>query len=189
MPDIPSVRGMLKRVKHIVEVTYRQIDVRYFAQRMRAEYREDITGANSRVVRGKALWDQFEAAVDACLADPSDMDDRRLTEVANEIAVAVALLEDKSLKGRKIEYEPDILPDGRRIDLVVDRGKDNLYMEVKTVRPKAVELVRGVAKISSLEATASREGGLPCNARGHGWHDPRQRIRLAGPLSRIFEGI
>ena len=82
VPDIPSVRGMLKRVKHVVEVTYRQIDIRHFAERMRAEYQEEITSANCRVVRGKALWDQFEAAVDACLADPSDMDDRQLTEVA-----------------------------------------------------------------------------------------------------------
>ncbi len=67
------------------------------------------------------------------------MDDRRLTEVANEIAVAAELLEDKNLKDCKLEYEPDILSDGRKIDFVVDRGKDNLYVEVKTVRPKTVD--------------------------------------------------
>lgn len=31
-----------------------------------------------------------------------------------------------------IMYEPDLLPDGRKIDFVIDRGNDNLYIEVKT---------------------------------------------------------
>ena len=34
-----------------------------------------------------------------------------------------------------ITYEPE-LSDGRRIDFVIDRGRDNLYIEVKTVRPR-----------------------------------------------------
>jgi hypothetical protein len=41
---------------------------------------------------------------------------------------------DKGLKG-KITYEPDLLPDGRKIDFVADRGRDNAYIEVKTVHP------------------------------------------------------
>jgi DNA-binding sugar fermentation-stimulating protein len=49
------------------------------------------------------------------------------------------LLEEKALNGCKIEYEPDVLPNGRKIDFVIDRGKDNLYVEVKTVRPKIVD--------------------------------------------------
>ncbi len=41
---------------------------------------------------------------------------------------------DPTLTGL-IEYEPDLLPSGRRIDFVADRGKDHVYIEVKTVRP------------------------------------------------------
>jgi hypothetical protein len=52
----------------------------------------------------------------------------------NEFAVAKVLAEDKSLKGT-ITYEPDLLPDGRKIDFVADRGQDNAYIEVKTVHP------------------------------------------------------
>jgi hypothetical protein len=76
--------------------------------------------------------------VKACLDDP-EQDDRRLTECVNEIAVGAALSEDKALKDKRIEYEPDFLPDGRKIDFVVDRGEDNLYVEVKTVRPKRAD--------------------------------------------------
>jgi ribosomal protein L30/L7E len=84
--DTPPARGMLDRVKHIVDIIYRQIDIRHFVEQVRTEYRDAIIGADSRVVRGKQLWDQFEAAGETCLADP-DMDDRRLTEIVNEIAV------------------------------------------------------------------------------------------------------
>jgi hypothetical protein len=50
------------------------------------------------------------------------------------LAVAKLLLGDPTIKGT-ITYEPDFLPDGRKIDFVVDRGADNLYVEVKTVSP------------------------------------------------------
>jgi hypothetical protein len=32
----------------------------------RATYRDVVTGKDSRIQRGKVLWDQFEAAADAC---------------------------------------------------------------------------------------------------------------------------
>jgi ribosomal protein L30/L7E len=39
-----------------------------------------------------------------------------------------------------VTYEPDLLPDGGKIDFVVDRGADNLYIELKTVRPHTAAL-------------------------------------------------
>lgn len=81
------------------------------------------------------LWAQFEEPADLCCADPKG-DDRRITERVNEMAVAKVLLDDKTVTG-KITYEPDLLPNGQRIDFVVDRGHDNLYVEVKTVHPQA----------------------------------------------------
>ena len=52
--------------------------------------------------------------------------------------MANVLLDDKTITG-PITYEPDFLPDGRKIDFVVDRGDDNLYVEVKTVRPRTAD--------------------------------------------------
>jgi ribosomal protein L30 len=138
VPDTPTIRGMIGRVSHIVEIIYFQIDIRHFAQEVRAEYQHVIVGPTSRITRGEVLWDRFEDAGKRCLADP-DRDDRELTECVNEIAVAALLATDKALVGRRIEYEPPLLPDGRRIDFVVDRGADNLYIEVKTVRPKTAD--------------------------------------------------
>jgi hypothetical protein len=56
----------------------------------------------------------------------------------NELAVAKVLLDDETTTG-PITYEPDFLPDGRKIDFVIDRGVDNLYVEVKTVRPRTAD--------------------------------------------------
>lgn len=165
VPDTSQTRGALTRVKHLVEVIFIQIDIAWLAKLVRDEYREMITGAGSRVVRGQVLWDQFEAAVISCLADPR-RDDRQLTEKINEIAVAAVLLTDKALAGRQIQYEPNILPDGRRIDFVVDRGADNLYVEVKTVRPRSDDseaawndfLRRREYHPKSVEYLVTREG-------------------------------
>ena len=136
VPETPQIIGMLKRVRHLIEVIFIQIDLAWLAKQVRDAYRDVIAGPDSRVVNGLRLWDQFEAAVTACLADPK-RDDRLITEKINEVAVAAVLLSDKALEGRKIQYEPEILPDGRKIDFVVDRGNDNLYVEVKTVRPRS----------------------------------------------------
>jgi hypothetical protein len=101
---------------------------------VRAEYHELIT---KRILRGDVLWAQLEEAVSSCRADPNG-DDRQITEKVNELAVAKVLLDDRSITG-PITYEPDFLPDGRKIDFVVDRGNDNLYVEVKTVRPRTAD--------------------------------------------------
>jgi hypothetical protein len=99
--------------------------------------RELSTGAKSGSARGEVLWAQFEAAVEACRAAPKG-NDRQITEKVNEMPVAKVLLVDQGITW-PITYEPNLLPDGRKIDFVVDRGADNLYIEVKTVRPNTAD--------------------------------------------------
>ena len=139
VPDTPSSRGMIAKVMHLVRVhEWRHVsEIEYFAEQVRAVYRDLLVGPSSRIVRGGVLWNQFKTAVAACLADPKQ-DDRQITERVNEMAVAKVLAEDPHLTGT-IEYEPALLSDGRRIDFVVDRGEDNLYVEVKTVRPRTAD--------------------------------------------------
>jgi hypothetical protein len=83
----------------------------------------------TRVVRGDVLLAQFEESVESCRADPKG-DDRRITEKVNELAVAKVLLDDKTITG-SITYEPNFLSDSRKIDFVVDRGADNLYIAAR----------------------------------------------------------
>jgi ribosomal protein L30 len=134
LPDNPATRGMIAKVAHMVRIIHERTELDCFVEAVRAEYYEPIT---PRIVRGHALWAQFEEAVTACRADPKG-DDKAITEKVNELAVAKVLLDDKSITG-PITYEPHFLPDGRKIDFVVDRGKDHLYVEVKTVRPRSAD--------------------------------------------------
>jgi DNA-binding sugar fermentation-stimulating protein len=64
--------------------------------------------------------------------------------------VAKVLVVDPHLKGMQIEYEPALLPDDRRIDFVVDRGSDNLYVEVKTVHPRTADTEQAWQKFGDL---------------------------------------
>lgn len=148
MPSTLETQGMLLKVQHLVRVIYVDIDYGSLAEEVRTEYRDTIIGPNSRITRGKVLWDAFEAALKRCLADP-DTDDRELTERINEIAVAAELANDKALKGA-FEYER-ALPGGGRIDFIADRGSDNLYVEVKTVRPQAEDTDEAWAKFLHLK--------------------------------------
>ena len=99
----------------------------------RSTYKDVVAGKDSRIMRGKVLWDLFESAVEACRLDGKTAE-RQLAERINELAVAKILAEDTGLR-KSIAYEPDLLPDGRKIDFVADRGRDNAYIEVKTVHP------------------------------------------------------
>ena len=78
------------------------------------------------------------------------------------MAVAKVLLEDEAITW-PITYEPDLLPDGRKIDFVVDRGADNLYIEVKTVRPRTVDTEEAwqkfIARRQRRRPFAGRETG------------------------------
>ena len=134
LPDTPQTRGMIAKVAHLVRIIGQETELDCFVRAVRAEYHELIT---TRIGRGEVLWAQFEAAVEACRADPKG-DDRQITEKVNEMAVAKVLLDDQAITW-PITYEPDLLPDGRKIDFVVDRGADNLYIEVKTVRPRTAD--------------------------------------------------
>lgn len=135
LPDTPATRGQLVKVKHLTRVLYATCDLDAFVEEATAEYRDILVDAGSRIIRGSVLWRQFESVVEIYHASHGK-DDSRLVEVVNEMAMAKILANDPALPNARIEYEPDILPDGRRIDFVVDRGKDNLYVEVKTVRPQ-----------------------------------------------------
>jgi ribosomal protein L30 len=134
LPDTPEIRGMVAKVGHLVRVLYATSELDAFVTQVTTEYRDILIGQGSRVVRGDVLWNQFEAAV-ADHHTSLGKADRRLIEVVNELAVAKVLVDDPALKVARIEYEPDLLPNNRKIDFVIDRGRDNLYVEVKTVRP------------------------------------------------------
>ena len=135
LPDTPEIRGMINKVSHLVRIIYTSMELDIFVEEVVTEYRDILTGDGSRVVRGAELWKRFKPAVDECHAGYG-RNDGHLIECVNEMAVAKALVEDAALASARIEYEPNLLADGRKIDFVVDRGKDYLYVEVKTVRPK-----------------------------------------------------
>jgi hypothetical protein len=103
----------------------------------RTTYKDVVAGKDSRIQRGKVLWDQFESAAEACAKGTKD-NERQLGERINELAVAKVLAEDKYLLG-PITYEPSLLPSKRKIDFVADRLRDNLYVEVKTVQPETAD--------------------------------------------------
>jgi ribosomal protein L30 len=134
LPDTLQTRGMIAKVAHLVRVLYLPTELDHFIEAVRAAYHEPIT---TRILLGDVLWAQFEEAVASCRADPK-RDERQITAKVNELAVAKVLLDDETTTG-PISYEPDFLPDGRKIDFVIDRGNDNLYVEVKTVRPRTAD--------------------------------------------------
>jgi hypothetical protein len=103
----------------------------------RSTYKDVVASDHSRITRGKVLWDLFESAADACRLNAKS-GERQLAERINELAVAKILAEDKGLRS-SICYEPDLLPDGRKIDFVADRGRDNVYIEVKTIHPDTAD--------------------------------------------------
>ena len=110
--DTPEIRGMIAKVRHLVRV----MDLLEAA--VRATYEVAVTAG---IVRGNVLWSQFEDTVAACSANPKG-DDRAITERINELAVAKLFIDDPTVTG-PITYEPE-LSDGRRIDFVIDRGRD-----------------------------------------------------------------
>lgn len=136
LPDTPEIRGMIAQVDHLVRVLDRrfEFDIDAFVRAVREEYHVPIT---TKIVNGDVLWHQFEDAVAAYRVD-SNRDERGVTERVNELAVAAILIDDPTISW-PITYEPDLLPDGRRIDFVIDRGQDNLYVEVKTVHPNTAD--------------------------------------------------
>lgn len=106
-----------------------------FSEEVRQNYWEPIAGAASRLERGGVLWSQFETAISACSANGEY---RQLAEKVNELAVAKILLDDAHLT-HAVQYEPNFLPSGRKIDFVAVRANDQIYVEVKTVHPKLVD--------------------------------------------------
>ena len=191
LPDTPETRGMIAKVAHLVRIIGQETELDCFVRLVRAEYHELIT---TRIHRGEVLWAQFEAAVEACRADPKS-DDRQITEKVNEMAVAKVLLVDQAMPW-PITYEPNLLPDGRKIDFVVDRGADNLYVEVKTVRPRATDtdaawerfLARRRRHPENVQVILEKDWGAPstatCSRRAHIFSTTRWILRSASRRPR-----
>jgi hypothetical protein len=102
---------------------------------VRALYKPIVAGETSRLGGGRKLWAQFENAADSC-RDGNRAAILALIERLNELAVAMLILNNQELEG-ELHYEPDIIPDGRRIDFVVFGASENTYIEVKTISPQA----------------------------------------------------
>jgi hypothetical protein len=108
-------------------------EARAFINEVTATYEVLLCAADSRIQRGAQLWGQFREVVAAC-AD-NDGQASAVVEKVNELAVARELALDPTLSGPRV-YEPDILPSGRKIDFVAERGRDDLYVEVKSIKPQ-----------------------------------------------------
>ena len=113
-------------------------DLSRFADKVRQIYQGPVAGQGSRLERGQVLWAQLEQILVETRASGDDLYSRTLAEKINELVVAKVLLDDRHIAG-PIQYEPDILPSGRKIDFVANRKADRLYVEVKSVHPRAVD--------------------------------------------------
>ncbi len=97
-----------------------------------ALYEPVINDAGSRLHGGSRLWAQFKSAAAAAKTGDARAI-ASLVERVNELVVGKLILDD-SVEGER-HYGPDLLPDGRRIDFVVMKPDENIYIEVKTVHP------------------------------------------------------
>jgi large subunit ribosomal protein L30 len=162
LPDTLQTRGMIAKVAHLVRVLYVPTELDYFIEVVRAEYHQPIT---TRILRGDLLWAQFGEAVASCRSDPKG-DDRQITEKVNELAVAKVLLDDATITG-PITYEPDFLPDGRKIDFAwhqsnledfadfyltgIHRGDDAFALvEQHAIREKEIKFLRNIDHFAYL---------------------------------------
>ncbi|MEE9454449.1 MAG: hypothetical protein V3V13_08730 [Paracoccaceae bacterium] len=112
-------------------------------------YEPIVIGKDQRIQNGCKLWRQFQTAVTKCAEGVANCG-RQLQEKINELATAKILSEDRTLSG-VICYEPDFLPSGRKIDFVVELDSDNLYVEVKTVKPEAQDCEKTWERYQSSE--------------------------------------
>lgn len=96
-------------------------------------YEPVLLGSDSQIVHGERLWGQFQDAVSAARSGQAGAD-RQVRERINELSTAKFLADDPTVAGT-IAYEPDILPSERKIDFVVERSKDRMHVEVKSVYP------------------------------------------------------
>jgi hypothetical protein len=146
---------------------------------VRALYKPIVARETSRLRGGRKLWAQFENAADSC-RDGNLAAIHALIERVNELAVARLILNNQALEG-ELHYEPDIIPDGRRIDFVVFGASENTYIEVKTISPRADDsdsnwqkhVARSKRHPENVHYTVSKEWlgaqiyGNSFSARGH----------------------
>jgi hypothetical protein len=95
---------MAAKVRHLVRVVRLATELDRLCDAVRALYRDSKT---TRIVRG-----------DACRADPHG-NEWHVSQRINELAIAKMHIDDPTIAG------PELLPDGRRIDFVVDRGLES----------------------------------------------------------------
>lgn len=124
-------------------------DIELLIEDSKALYEPIVIGENQRIRNGHELWRQFQIAVDMCAVGTANCE-RQLQEKINELATAKMLSEDPTLSGA-IFYEPDLSPSRRKIDFVVERDFDNLYVEVKTVKPEALDSEKAWARYQELK--------------------------------------
>lgn len=110
-----------------------------------AVYKPLVTGETSQLLGGTKLWAQFKSAAASACRDGNSNAVSALIERVNELAVARLILNDPALEGA-LYYEPDILPNDRRIDFVIIGAMENTYIEVKTVNPRADDSERNWQK-------------------------------------------
>lgn len=100
-------------------------------------YEPLCSGPNARLIGGQKLWRQFCQAADSWRIHRS-MHGDGVVERVNELAVAKLLLDDASIAAEGIRYEPELVSCESKIDFVAsDLAGNRLYIEVKTVHPRA----------------------------------------------------
>ena len=185
--DTPAIRGMIAKVSHLVRIVHTATELDFFIEAVRAEYHQVVAGPASRIARGGALWQRFEATVATCRADPN-ANEAPVMECVNELAIAKLLAEDPTIAGA-ITYEPDFLPGGRKIDFVVDRGEDNIYVEVKTVRPRTADTDEAWEKFQKRKQFHPQERPLHRRPGVDGRSNLRKHLRGTFALPSVRAGI
>jgi broad specificity phosphatase PhoE len=99
----------------------------------------DILASDARFPEAKSLLARFDRAADWWAKRHSKDDVKALTETANELAAAAAIL-DKLDESQTLAYEPPLKRTKKTIDfLVMNSGRPHMWIDVKTVAPEWVE--------------------------------------------------
>jgi len=99
----------------------------------------DILGSDTRFPEAKFLLASFDRAAALWAKRHTKDDVKELTEIANELAAAAALL-GKLDESQSLAYEPPLRRTKKTIDfLVMNSGKPHMWIDVKTVAPEWVE--------------------------------------------------
>ncbi len=102
-------------------------------------YDRTVFNNDRRIINADKLHRHLQSAIEVCRKN-GVASISRLIEVVNEAAVANIILNDPTLLGTSIFYEPKISDHGTLIDFVVKLSNcKNIYIEVKTIRPQVCD--------------------------------------------------